>query len=62
MTVQKMLEALIAAGLSQHEIARLTEVSQPTICRAHRGSDVLYENGKQIERLYHERVEGKAAA
>lgn len=62
MTIQQMLEALIASGLSQQEIARLTEVSQPTICRASRGSDVRYENGKQIERLYQERVGAKVAA
>lgn len=55
MTIQKMLEGLLKAGLSQQDIAALTGVSQPTICRAHRGADVLYKSGKQIERLYLER-------
>lgn len=55
MTIQKMLEALLSGGLSQQDIAALTGVSQPTICRAHRGADVLYKSGKQIERLYLER-------
>jgi predicted transcriptional regulator len=58
MTIQKMLEALFGLGLSQQEIAALTGVSQPTICRAHRGADVLYKSGKQIERLYQERLSG----
>ncbi len=56
MTIQQMLEALIQSGLSQPEVARLTSVSQPTICRALRGADVLYKNGKEIERLFHERL------
>lgn len=55
MTIQKMLEALLGVGLSQQDIAALTGVSQPTICRAHQGADVLYKSGKQIERLYLER-------
>ncbi|WP_043309626.1 hypothetical protein [Pseudomonas sp. ML96] len=64
MTIQQMLEALLGAGLSQQEIAVLAGVSQPTICRAHRGADVLYKSGKQIERLYLDRFGelGKAAA
>jgi transcriptional regulator with XRE-family HTH domain len=62
MTIQQMLEALLGAGLSQQEIAGLTGVSQPTICRAHRGAEVLYKSGKQIERLYQERLGDKAAA
>lgn len=62
MTIQKMLEALFSLGLSQQEIAAMTGVSQPTICRAHRGADVLYKSGKQIERLYQERLGDKAAA
>lgn len=56
MSIQKMLEGLLGAGLSQQEIAVLTGVSQPTICRAHRGADVLYKSGKQIEKLYLERL------
>ncbi|USR38112.1 hypothetical protein L1F06_015690 [Ectopseudomonas hydrolytica] len=62
MTIQKMLEALIASGLSQQDIAMQTGVSQPTICRAHRGADVLYKSGKQIERLYLERFQSQPQA
>lgn len=62
MTIQKMLEALFASGLSQQDIAAKTGVSQPTICRASRGADVLYKSGKQIERLYLEQFPQPAQA
>ena len=52
MTIPEMLKALREDGLSQTEIAELAGVSQPTICRALSGSDVLYETGKKIERMY----------
>ncbi|MDU9398366.1 hypothetical protein [Pseudomonas sp. zfem003] len=52
MTIREMLSALRDAGLSQQQIGDLAGVSQPTICRAVRGSDLKYEIGKKIEQLY----------
>lgn len=62
MTIPEMLEALRKSGLSQSEIADLTGVSQPTICRAQGGADVKYETGKKIERLYEGRLGHDEAA
>lgn len=50
-----MLNALIAGGLSQNDIAVAIGVSQPTIHRALRGRQIIYETGKAIERLYGEK-------
>ena len=50
-----MLDALIAGGLSQNDIAVAIGVSQPTIHRALRGRQIIYETGKAIERLYAEK-------
>lgn len=55
MTIPEMLEALRKSGLSQSEIGELAGVSQPTICRAFGGADVMYETGKKIERLHRDR-------
>ncbi len=62
MTIPEMLKALREDGLSQTDIAELAGVSQPTICRALSGSDVLYETGKKIERMYLTRFGDKRAA
>lgn len=50
-----MLKALITSGLSQYDIAIAIGVSQPTIHRALRGRQIIYETGKAIERLYESR-------
>ncbi|KSW28435.1 MULTISPECIES: hypothetical protein [unclassified Pseudomonas] len=55
MTVQKMIAALLATGLSQKALAELAGTTQPTIHRAAKGAGVRYETGKEIERIYHER-------
>ena len=49
----EMLKELIANGLSQTEIARRTNLTQPTIFRIANGKNQpTYENGKLIEELY----------
>ncbi len=61
MDIKNMLEALIAQGLSQSEIAITIGVSQPTIHRALRGRQVIYETGKALERLYASRCMGRSS-
>lgn len=52
MTVQMMLVRLFQLGLSQAQIAKDCDTTQPTICRAAKGgADVRYELGKSIENL-----------
>ncbi|OBY48704.1 hypothetical protein [Pseudomonas sp. AU12215] len=60
MTVKEMIAALVEQGLSQKAIADLAGTTQPTIHRASRGAGVRYETGKEIERLYRERVASAA--
>lgn len=56
MTVQEMLEALSAKGISQKTIAERCGTTQPTIHRAVKGAGVRYETGKAIETLYQQEV------
>lgn len=56
MSIQEMLKALLALGLSQQAIALEVGTTQPTISRAIKGADVRHELGKAIERFYAERV------
>ncbi|MDA8485869.1 helix-turn-helix domain-containing protein [Pseudomonas resinovorans] len=58
MTVQVMLEALSAKGISQKAIAEHCGTTQPTIHRAAKGAGVRYETGKAIEALYQQEVLG----
>lgn len=52
MTVQMMLARLFQLGLSQAQIAKDCDTTQPTISRAaNTGADVRYELGKSIENL-----------
>ncbi|MCJ1887398.1 hypothetical protein LNN38_21235 [Pseudomonas sp. LA21] len=62
MTVQEMIAALIADGLSQKGIADLAGTTQPTVHRASKGAGVRYETGKEIERLFLERGLSQAPA
>ena len=60
--IKDMLSSIAATGLTQSEIAERIGVSQPTVYRAMRsGSDVGYEVGKKIEKLYGESCQKKAA-
>lgn len=52
MTIQKMLQGLMALGFSQRAIADRVGTTQPTICRATKGATVSYEIGKAIELFY----------
>lgn len=61
MTVQEMIAALVATGLSQKAIADLAGTTQPTIHRAAKGAGVLYETGKAIEVIYQNKVLSSAA-
>lgn len=54
MTIQKMLQRLMALGFSQRAIADRCGTTQPTICRATKGATVSYEIGKAIELFYEE--------
>ncbi|KIU47516.1 prophage PssSM-02 [Pseudomonas putida] len=54
MTIQKMLQRLMALGFSQRAIADRVGTTQPTICRATKGATVSYEIGKAIELFYEE--------
>ncbi|WEJ22986.1 hypothetical protein N0B28_06790 [Pseudomonas sp. SD17-1] len=54
MTIQKMLQGLMALGFSQRAIADRVGTTQPTICRATKGATVSYEIGKAIEVFYEE--------
>lgn len=56
MTIQQMIEALIARGWTQQSIADAVVTTQPTIHRAAKGASVRYETGKAIERLYERAV------
>lgn len=58
MTIQQMIDALIARGWTQQSIADAVNTTQPTIHRAAKGASVRYETGKAIERLY-ESVSGQ---
>lgn len=60
MTVQKMLQELIALGFSQRSIADKVGTTQPTIYRATKGAAVRYETGKAIELFYAEQKSGAA--
>ncbi|MGX1125529.1 hypothetical protein [Pseudomonas sp. HLS-6 TE3448] len=60
MTVQKMLQELIALGFSQRAIADKVGTTQPTIYRATKGAAVRYETGKAIELFYAEQKSGAA--
>ena len=55
-TIQQLLSALRDANLSDMEIARRTEIPQPTINRLRKGdhADTNYLYGKRIEALYDE--------
>lgn len=52
MTLQKMIEALIASGMSQKELANAVGTTQPTIHRAAHGASMKYETGRKIETVY----------
>ncbi|MCU9947527.1 helix-turn-helix domain-containing protein [Pseudomonas sp. PDM13] len=56
MTIQMMLSALFAKGLSQKAVAERVGTTQPTIHRAAKGSGIGYETGKAIEDLYKQEV------
>lgn len=60
MTVQEMLSRLFQLGLSQADVAKHCNTTQPTISRASNGAAVRYELGKSIELLLeqHEREDG----
>ncbi|MDT4809351.1 hypothetical protein D3C80_1694870 [compost metagenome] len=60
MTVQEMLVALSAKGISQKAIAERCGTTQPTIHRAAKGAGVRYETGKAIETLYEQEVLGRS--
>lgn len=51
MTVQEMLSRLFQLGLSQADVAKSCNTTQPTISRASNGAAVRYELGKSIEKL-----------
>lgn len=51
MTVQEMLSRLFQLGLSQADVAKRCNTTQPTISRASNGAAVRYELGKSIELL-----------
>ncbi|WP_459205946.1 hypothetical protein ACSMEV_15525 [Pseudomonas sp. MLB6B] len=51
MTIPEMLTRLFQLGLSQADIARQCDTTQPTISRASKGAAVRYELGKAIENL-----------
>ncbi|MEF0146196.1 hypothetical protein [Pseudomonas guariconensis] len=56
MTIQEMLQKLIALGFSQRAIAERVGTTQPTIYRATKGAAVRYEVGKAIELFYEEQI------
>lgn len=60
MSIPEMIKALRACGMTQAQIGERVGASQPAIHRAEKGSGVLYEVGKKIERLYEERTGNKA--
>ncbi|MFK2915293.1 helix-turn-helix domain-containing protein [Pseudomonas sp. 3HC3] len=55
MTVQEMLSRLFQLGLSQADVAKRCNTTQPTISRASNGAAVRYELGKSIELLLEQR-------
>ena len=55
MTVQEMLGRLFQLGLSQADVAKQCNTTQPTISRAANGAAVRYELGKSIEKLLEQR-------
>lgn len=61
MNIPDMIRELRASGMTQTQIAERVGVSQPAIHRAEKGSGVLYDVGKKLERLYEE-VTGKSVA
>lgn len=61
MTIQMMLSALFAKGLSQKAVAQKVGTTQPTIHRAAKGAGIGYETGKAIEALYQQEVLHSAA-
>lgn len=52
--LKTIIDALLAAGFSQVELAERTGIPQSTISRISRGlqSDVGYSRGKKLEQLY----------
>lgn len=61
MSIQEMLSALFAKGLSQKAVAEKVGTTQPTIHRAAKGAGIAYETGKAIEALYVEEIPQSAA-
>lgn len=55
MSIQEMIKALRASGLTQQQIADAIGASQPSVHRAEKGAEVLYVTGKAIEALYVQR-------
>lgn len=61
MSIQEMLSALFAKGLSQKAVAEKVGTTQPTIHRAFKGAGIAYETGKAIEALYCQEISQSAA-
>lgn len=61
MSIAEMIKALRESGMTQAQIGDCVGASQPAIHRAEKGSGVLYEVGKKIERLYEDRTGNKVS-
>jgi len=61
---KKLISDLIATGMTQAEIAKRVQVTQPTICdiAAGRIKDVRWSNGERLRALHRRRMRAAKAS
>jgi predicted transcriptional regulator len=64
MEAKDFIEALVASGMTQSEIAECTGIPQPSISKVARGDvdDVLSRNYRKLQALHAERCMGEPKA